>query len=215
MLGKRRWVSLTLAASLATFGLGLTAAADTESEAGFVAQINASRSANGLAPLAVDAKLRTHARDHTEEMMAAGYIFHSSGAELSAAGSPGWTVLGENVGVGGTVSSLHQAFMDSPTHRDNILGDFNYVGVGSGTKDGTLYVTVLFMHNPTMSGATTTTTNPTTTSSAPTTTTTAPATTTTVDSQTTTTTALVTTTTSGTTQAPSTTIALGQAGHPG
>ena len=188
MLGKRRWLSLTLVASLATLGLGLSAGADTQTEAEFLAEINASRAANGLAPLAVDSRLRSHSRSHTEEMMEAGYIFHSNGTQLAAAGSPGWTKLGENVGAGGVPSSLHVAFMNSPGHRDNILGDYNYIGIGTGHIDGTMYVTVMFMMNTSM--GTTTTTAP----AAPTTTAKASSTTTQPKPQPTTTQATTTTT---------------------
>ncbi len=56
-----------------------------------------------------------------------------------------WTILGENVGVGNTVLSLHQAFMNSPAHLQNILyGSYRHVGVGTVTKNGRLWVTVVF-----------------------------------------------------------------------
>jgi hypothetical protein len=197
MLGSKRWLSIAIVASMATIGLGLAAGADSATEADFLAHINSTRSSNG-----VDGGLRSHARNHTQDMMDANQIFHSTSAELKAAAGSGWSKLGENVGRGGSVSSLHQAFMNSPGHRANILGEYNYVGIGTGTKDGVLYVTVVFMQK----GATTTTTTsppqttsteaattttkastpttkaaakPTTTTDAPTTTTTIPPTTTT------------------------------------
>lgn len=182
---------MVLVAAVATFGFGMSAGADSASEAGFLAEINASRSAQGLAPLSVDGGLRSHARNHTQDMMDADKIYHSSSAELQAAAGSGWSKVGENVGRGGTVSSLHAAFMGSSGHRANILGDYNYVGIGTGTADGTLYVTVVFMKKgSTQPPATTTTTAPMTTTTkaktttpkptpAPTTSTTLPPTTTT------------------------------------
>lgn len=145
MLGTRRWLSILTVAVLATLGLGLSAGADTASEAGFLAEINASRAAEGLGPLSVDSGLRTHARNHTQDMMDSGGIYHSTSDELRAAAGSGWTKLGENVGRGGSVSSLHTAFMNSSGHRANILGDYNKVGIGTGTTGGVLYVTVVFM----------------------------------------------------------------------
>jgi len=186
MLGKQRWLAIVLLASLATVGVGLSAAADSASEAGFLAKINASRSAQGLAPLSVDGGLRRHARNHTQDMMDSGGIYHSTSAELQAAGGSGSSRLGENVGKGGSVESLHKAFMKSPGHKANILGDYNYAGVGTGTSDGVLYVTVVFMKKG--GGSTTTTTatpapttkakSTTTSPKAPTTTTIPPTTTT-------------------------------------
>lgn len=145
MLGKRRWLSIALVATLATIGFGMSAGADGASEGEFLAKINAERSAQGLGSLSVDGGLVSHARKHTQDMMDAGSIFHSSSGELQAAGGSGWSKLGENVGRGGTVASLHSAFMASAGHKKNILGDYNKVGIGTGTKDGVLYVTVVFM----------------------------------------------------------------------
>lgn len=179
MLGKRKWLPIVLLASLATVSLGLSAVADSASEAGFLAKINASRAANGLAALSVDGGLRSHARNHTQDMIDAGEIYHSSSDELKAAAGSGWSKLGENVGRGGTVDSLHKAFMDSAGHKANILGDYNYAGIGTASSDGVLYVTVVFMKKG--GGSTTTTTAPaaTTTTKAESTNTTKPKTTTT------------------------------------
>jgi len=179
MLGKRKWLPIVLLASLATVSLGLSAVADSASEAGFLAKINASRAANGLAALSVDGGLRNHARNHTQDMIDAGEIYHSSSDELKAAAGSGWSKLGENVGRGGTVDSLHKAFMDSAGHKANILGDYNYAGIGTASSDGVLYVTVVFMKKG--GGSTTTTTAPaaTTTTKAESTNTTKPKTTTT------------------------------------
>lgn len=211
MLGKRRWLSLTLVAAVVTTGLGISASAEPATESQFVAEINASRKANGLAPLAVNSKLASYADTHTARMMAEGEIFHSTGSQLASAGSPGWTKLGENVGRGGTPYSLHHdAFMKSPTHRANILdADFNYVGVGTAfDSDDVMYVTVIFMALP---GTTTTTAAPpptTTTTAAKSTTTTAPKSTPTTAQKTTTTASQSTTTTSTTTLPPTTTTTL-------
>jgi uncharacterized protein YkwD len=117
----------------------------SDEETQFVALINASRAGAGLAPLVVDSELVTYARSHTAEMAAPGKIYHSTNKQLTEVSS-GWTLLGENVGLGPNVLVLHDAFMKSPSHRDNILGGFNHVGVGT-TYDakGTLFVTVIFM----------------------------------------------------------------------
>jgi len=181
MVGSKKWVSLALVAAIATMGLSLSAGADSASEGEFLSKINASRAAVGLAPLQVDSGLRAHAREHTEDMIDADAIFHSSSEELIAAAGTGWDMLAENVGRGNTPSTLHDAFMASPGHKKNILGDYNYVGIGTATaaSDGRLYVTVVFMKKGASQPAPTTTTSaPTATTSAPTATTSAPTTTT-------------------------------------
>ena len=166
MLGKSRRLSLILAVALATLGLGASAGADSGSEQGFLSAINSTRSSAGLGSVKMDGGLQAHARKHTADMIAAGEIYHSSSGELQSAAGSGWSKLGENVGRGGSVSSLHQAFLDSPGHRANILGDYNYVGIGTDTSSsGVLYVTVVFMKKGSTSAPTTTTTTaaPTTT----------------------------------------------------
>jgi hypothetical protein len=190
MLGKNKWLSTILVVALATIGISASAAADSGSEQGFLSAINSTRSSAGLGSLTMDGGLQSHARRHTADMIAAGEIFHSSSAELQAAAGSGWSKLGENVGRGGTVDSLHSAFMASSGHKKNILGDYNYVGIGTDSKDGVLYVTVVFMKKGGGGSAPATTTAPkgtggtqapakTTTTQATTTTTTIPPTTTT------------------------------------
>lgn len=148
------------------------ASASPSAEAEFVSFINQSRSAAGLAALSVHSDLVVGARNHTAKMIPTNSIFHSTSAELSAV-TTGWVTLGENVGRGGNASVLHQAFMASPSHKANILGDFDKVGVGVGhDAEGRMYVTVMFMKSKVVAATTTTTTAP------PTTTTTAPPTTT-------------------------------------
>ena len=199
MLGRRRWLTLTIVAAVALFGAGLAATADSGTEADFLARINSTRQSNGLGPLEIDGGLRSHARNHTQDMIDAGEIFHSSEGELIASGGTGWDKIGENVGRGQSPTSLHEAFMDSAGHKKNILGDYNYVGIGTGSSNEYLYVTVVFMKKGSTSTPTTTeapaettTTEPTpNTTNAPEPTQPAPETTTTTSPPTTTTTLIV------------------------
>lgn len=161
-------------------GTTAVAAASPSDEAQFVSMINQSRGAAGLAPLTVHNDLVAGARAHTAAMVPTGTIFHSTSAQLSSV-TTGWSVLGENVGKGPNTSVLHQAFMNSPSHKANILGDFDRVGVGVAYDgENRMFVTVMFMKSANAPAPTTTTTAPppppTTTTTLVTTTTTAPAT---------------------------------------
>ena len=146
MLGKPKWLSIALVVALTTIGLSASAWADSGSEQGFLSKINAERSAAGLGSLSMDSSLQAWAREHTAQMIDNGGIFHSTSAELKAAAGSGWSALGENVGRGGSVSSLHKAFMNSIGHCKNIVGGYNKVGIGADTANGILYVTVVFMN---------------------------------------------------------------------
>lgn len=150
---------IVVALVVMTVGLALPAQAGTEGS--FLSKINASRAAAGLAPVSVHSDLVPDARVHSAEMMAAGNIYHTS--PLSAVAS-GWEALAENVGAGPSVDSLHAAFMASSGHRRNILGDYNYVGIGVSQSDsGQLWVTVIFMRKGAPAPPPTTTTTTTTT----------------------------------------------------
>jgi hypothetical protein len=120
-------------------------AADGGAEASFVAQINSVRAQNGVGPLAVHAELVGIARDWTDQMVANGGISHNP--SFSSQVSANWTKLGENVGVGYSVSDLMAAFVASPGHFKNLVNpSYNYVGVGvSYGGDGRMYVTQDFM----------------------------------------------------------------------
>ena len=107
--------------------------------------LNAYRAANGLSPLAVAGDAAAKAQEHSDEMAAQGTLFHSS--SLSSGIQPGWTQLGENVGVAGSADSCQNLFQGSGAHNDNMLNAaYNQVGVGATRGgDGRLYVTQFFV----------------------------------------------------------------------
>ena len=109
----------------------------------FIELMNTERAAAGLNTLVPYDDLIDDASVHTTEMLASGDIYHSS--DLKGF-TTGWQTIGENVGYGPNVDKLHAAFMQSPTHRANIMGDYDRVGVASEVdSEGRIYVTVLFM----------------------------------------------------------------------
>ena len=110
-------------------------------EKAFVRKINASRDNNGLRNLKPDRHLSRVARAHTNAMVRDWNLYHTPnlGGKVTR-----WNRLGENVGYGSRVGSLHRAFMASPGHRDNILGRYRWVGIGTRKVDGRLWVTVVF-----------------------------------------------------------------------
>lgn len=115
-----------------------------DNERGFAQETNAARSKAGVAKLSLDPQLSKAARMHTREMVKRDLLYHTPNDKLTRRVT-NWTVLGENVGVGGTVDSLQQAFLNSPEHKANILfPQFKYVGIGSIQRGGRLWVTVIF-----------------------------------------------------------------------
>lgn len=115
-----------------------------KTERGFARKMNAARADQGLGKLSLDPELSKVARVHTNEMIRKNELHHTS-TEALRKRVTSWVLLGENVGVGGSVSSLHQAFMNSPAHRDNILHlAYKHVGVGVRKANGRMWVTIVF-----------------------------------------------------------------------
>jgi uncharacterized protein YkwD len=92
------------------------------------------------------AALSRYAKEHSREMARRGYLFHSSDDDLrDALGHYAWSIGGENVGVGGSLDGLEDAFMASKDHRENILRPtYDHAAVGVVRADGSIWVTVIF-----------------------------------------------------------------------
>lgn len=113
-------------------------------EQAFVGRINALRTGKGLAPLEVDPELTAASRTWAETMRQRGTIFHAS--DLSVGVTSNWQKLGENVGVGGTVDALFDAFVASPKHYENLVDPvYRYVGVGVVWDGDRMFTTHRFM----------------------------------------------------------------------
>lgn len=133
---------VTLAVSLVGVGLVAPSAQASGTESAFVSAINSSRAATGASRLAVKSDLVSVARAQAARMAAKQDLYHTPNLG-SAVRS--WKVVGENVGYGPDVATLHRAFMNSAPHRANILDKrFTEVGVGVVVKDGTIWVSEVF-----------------------------------------------------------------------
>jgi uncharacterized protein YkwD len=113
-------------------------------ERGFAADTNRVRAKLGKPKLNLDPELSRAARLHAREMAKRDLLYHTPNQKLTDR-VLGWNTLGENVGVGGDVASLQDAFLNSPGHRANILStSYKYFGVGSVERNGKMWVTVIF-----------------------------------------------------------------------
>lgn len=112
-------------------------------------QINSIRKDNGLPPLNFDYNLADIAKAHSQDMVNNNYFSHISTTgespqdRMKNAGylCSGWS--GENIqenykSTPDLVNSIIQTWMDSPTHKDNILSQHYYnegIGVYSNSDD--------------------------------------------------------------------------------
>jgi uncharacterized protein YkwD len=114
-----------------------TGAHQAKNEEAVVRLVNAAREREGLAPLRVDERLRTAAREHSRDMARRKFCAHENPDGLTPTDrmraqnypEPG----GENVARGQeSPRSVMDAWLKSPGHRANLLNaDFRAVGVGA------------------------------------------------------------------------------------
>jgi uncharacterized protein YkwD len=109
-----------------------------------LALTNEARATHGKAALGLNAKLSRFAIRHSRQMANAGTLFHSEDLADKLSGLD-WSMGGENVGVGPSLTDLQEAFMGSKTHRRNILRNgYDHAAIGIVKSDGNLWVTVIF-----------------------------------------------------------------------
>lgn len=109
--------------------------------------VNQQRAAYGLAPLVANDTLADEAQGYADWMARDNFFSHTGpdGSDVrqraEAAGYTDWAFLGENLAAGQpTPDRVVQAWMNSPSHRANILAaDAAEVGLGHAYQSGTRY----------------------------------------------------------------------------
>ena len=142
---KRSLAALVVATMVfgSAFFTASPASALNGTESSFLSYTNGERSSRGIATLKVAGDLTAIARAHSERMADDGKIYHSGSLGSQVDGN--WKQLGENVGKGPSVKSIHDAFMASSSHRVHILDKvYDQVGIGTVIRDDVIYVTEVF-----------------------------------------------------------------------
>ena len=143
-------------------------------EVQFLSLLNQSRAASGLGPMVRDGGVDGVARAWSQSMAA---VYAATGDPVVkpyapndcrqsalchrpdlvtqvGAVVPQWALIGENIGTGFDVQSLHNSFMASGGHRANIMGNYNRVGIGVVTQGERIWVTFDFVNGPAIGGST-------------------------------------------------------------
>ncbi len=155
VVSRSRWWLIAVLAVVATLlpPMAPPATADPGMEAAFVAAANRERAEQGRSSLSTAADLTAVAREHSRRMADRQDLHHNPGLGDDVTG---WTKVGENVGRGGSVNTIHAALMASASHRQNLLdGDWTETGMGVVVSDGTVWVTQLFRKPSTTAAPTT------------------------------------------------------------
>lgn len=119
-----------------TYNKNVLSYASNMAIADLLKETNEARSTNGLQPLTLSSKLDISAQLKANDMIAKGYWSH-----ISPDGTQPWywfekahysyDVAGENLAYGfSTGAEVSAAWMNSPTHKANVLGDYTDIGFG-------------------------------------------------------------------------------------
>jgi uncharacterized protein YkwD len=134
-------LALALAAVL-TGALTAAPAGATTAEDSLTARLNGARSDQGLPSLATRSDLVAVARAQATRMADSGTLYHNPNLTTDVTN---WRWVGENVGYGPDVQTVHVAFMNSDDHRANILDtDYTQVGVGVVERGDRVWVAEVF-----------------------------------------------------------------------
>lgn len=137
---------LALAVTAVFFPRVAEAQSEPAAEAGFAELIARERTSAGLASYSRALDLAEVARTHAERMATEGRLYHNPNLREQV---QNWDVVAENVGKGDTVEDIHQAFMQSDTHRREILSTrLTEVGVGVVERNGLIWVSQVFRREP-------------------------------------------------------------------
>jgi hypothetical protein len=112
---------------------------------------NHARAQSGLPPLKWDSALAEAALKHTRRMVTeGGAIQHQYAGELQLSERAGlsgahFDLIEENIAIGPTPEQIHDAWMHSEGHRENMLNpQVNRIGIAVIAKRGVLYATTDF-----------------------------------------------------------------------
>jgi uncharacterized protein YkwD len=103
------------------------------------AMVAAARATAGLPALVRDSRLDAVARAHAEQMAEGQKLAHDAGDgdpmdRLAAAGIS-VSAAAENVAHEASVARVHRAVWESPSHRANLLGDYDAMGIAAVRDD--------------------------------------------------------------------------------
>ena len=93
--------------------------------------VNQARANNGKAAINADDALMARAQAWAQHMADTGVLEHSGGGgNINTSGISNWCGVAENVGYASSTWAVNQAFLASPGHRANLLGNYDRIGTG-------------------------------------------------------------------------------------
>jgi uncharacterized protein YkwD len=105
--------------------------------------VNETRRSKNLPALIEDPMLDNAAQVWADHLAAIGRLEHTT--DLAGGMGQTWLKLGENIGRGGSIAVVNEAWLNSPHHLENFVDPgFDAIGVGITQKDGSLWIVQRF-----------------------------------------------------------------------
>ncbi|MBW3662911.1 MAG: CAP domain-containing protein [Actinobacteria bacterium] len=146
----RRWTRAAVAlAGAAVVVTAAPAVADGGHVSGALAFVNGSRSASGSPPVSLDPGLSSIAHGWAVTLAQRDELVHNARlpAALEDAFGSGWVSAGENLGRGPNVTSIHDGFLASASHRAVLLDPaYTLVGIAVVPNGQRLLTVHVFVH---------------------------------------------------------------------
>ena len=155
-----RIVATVLAAFVALVSIATPAAAADDDAGEIFSGLNSARSAAGVPALVHNASLDAVALAWAGQMAANGAMSHNpdTGSQIPA----GWSGWGENVAYGfATGAATNAGWTGSPSHYENMVGDFTDIGIAFVAAGGTTWAVEVFADYPSAAVAASTVVTPT------------------------------------------------------
>jgi uncharacterized protein YkwD len=128
----------------ALLGFALISCTSAEDVATNQTAINNLRASVGLPELTRVPELDAKAQAQADRMAKRGGIYHSK--NLASGVSDGWSSIGENVAMAGSIADAQAALEASPDHYANMTNAaYNQVGIGVVSNNGVVYVVQVFV----------------------------------------------------------------------
>jgi uncharacterized protein YkwD len=128
----------------ALLGLALISCTSAEDVATNQTAVNTLRASVGLPELTRVPELDAKAQAQADRMAKRGNIYHSK--NLASGVTDGWSSIGENVAMAGSVQDAQAALEASPDHYANMTNAAsNQVGIGVVSNNGVVYVVQVFV----------------------------------------------------------------------
>ncbi|MGI8755921.1 MAG: CAP domain-containing protein [Acidimicrobiales bacterium] len=110
--------------------------------------VNRARSANQRAAVRGDDAAMGKAQAWTRHMARTGVLEHTGGGgRIDTSGLTGWCSAAENVSQGTNLQTVTDAFLRSPAHRANLLGNYDRAGMGVVRVGNVVWVTQIFLRS--------------------------------------------------------------------